>query len=69
MASLEVSVQKQLRGFSLDVAFRAGERVRHSIFGPGTVVDDDPVKQVRTVQFDGLDTPRRLSFRVKLERL
>lgn len=50
-------------------SFRAGQRVRHSVFGPGTVVDDDPVKQVWTVRFDGLDTPRKLSFRVKLEPL
>ncbi len=50
-------------------AFEAGQRVSHGVFGPGTVVDADPAGQTWTVKFDGLDTPRRLSFRVKLEKL
>ncbi len=50
-------------------AFRVGQRVRHGVFGPGTVEDVDPAGQTWTVKFDGLDTPRRLSFRVKLEKL
>lgn len=65
---IEITSRALVDGDALHT-FEAGERVRHSIFGPGTVVDEDPVKQVWTVQFDGLDTPRKLSFRVKLERL
>lgn len=50
-------------------SFRAGERVRHAVFGPGTVVEEDLVKQVWIIQFDDLDTPRKLSFRAKLEKI
>lgn len=49
--------------------FRAGDRVNHDVFGPGTILEDDPVKQVWMVQFDDMATPRKLSFRAKLESL
>ncbi|MCQ2452685.1 MAG: UvrD-helicase domain-containing protein [Oscillospiraceae bacterium] len=47
-------------------AFAAGDRVCHDIFGPGTVQETDLEKATYTVAFDRLETPRRLSFRVKL---
>ena len=43
--------------------------MNHEVFGPGTILDDDPVKQVWMVQFDDMATPRKLSFRAKLESL
>ena len=50
------------------VVFPAGTRVCHALFGPGTVLDTDRDKGAHVVQFDELDTPRRISFRAKLER-
>ncbi len=50
-------------------AFRAGDRVKHSIFGPGTILEDDRAGQAWMIRFDDMDTPRKLSFRAKLERL
>ena len=47
--------------------FEPGRRVRHPIMGPGTVVDVDTVKGAHVVKFDGLETPRAISFRAKLE--
>ena len=44
-----------------------GQRVRHAVFGLGTVVDVDLPKQAHTIQFDGIPTPRSISFRAKLE--
>ncbi len=49
--------------------FSPGDRVRHSVFGAGTLLDEDPEKQQWSIQFDGLDTVRRLSFRAKLEKI
>jgi len=46
-----------------------GQRVTHLLFGPGTVVDVDMDRGAHVVRFDELDTPRRISFRAKLERL
>lgn len=49
--------------------FPAGTRVRHSLFGPGTVLDVDPDEAAHLVQFDAMPTPRRISFRAKLEEM
>ncbi len=48
--------------------FPAGQRVRHAVFGPGVVLGADAGRSAYTVQFDGMETPRSISFRVKLER-
>ena len=44
----------------------AGQRVRHSVFGRGTVVDADLDKRAHIVLFDDMPTPRAISFRAKL---
>ena len=49
--------------------FPAGQRVRHALFGPGTVLDVDMDKGAHVVQFDEMETPRKISFRAKLERI
>ena len=52
---------------SLD--FAPGDRVRHAVFGEGTVVTTDHEKGAHVVHFDRLDTERSISFRAKLERI
>lgn len=47
----------------------AGQRVRHAVFGPGTVTGADLDRSAYIVQFDGINTPRKISFRARLERL
>lgn len=49
--------------------YEPGQRVRHRIFGEGTVIEADREKRAHVIQFDGLETPRRISFRVELEVL
>jgi len=44
-----------------------GTRVRHSVFGPGTVLDADLDKGAHIIQFDGVSTPRAVSFKAKLD--
>lgn len=46
-----------------------GARVRHEYLGQGTVLDIDTGKGAYLVQFDGIPTPRTISFRVKLPRI
>lgn len=46
-----------------------GQRVKHSIFGSGTVVDVDLIKAAHLVKFDNIYTPRSISFRAKLEKV
>lgn len=52
-----------------DIAFPIGQRVCHAVFGAGTVTDVDRGKSAHVVQFDGMDTPRVISFRAKLEKI
>ena len=49
--------------------FPTGQRVRHALFGLGTVLDVDMDKGAHVVQFDEMETPRRISFRARLERI
>ena len=56
-----------IAGMSADVRFRQGSRVRHAVFGEGIVEEIDMQKRAYIVRFDGLDTARAISFRVKLE--
>lgn len=49
--------------------FDIGQRVKHMIFGEGTVVEVDTDKGAHLVQFDGMSTPRAISFRAKLQKL
>ena len=50
-------------------SFAVGQRVRHEIMGEGTVTDVEADKGAYVIQFDAMKTPRRISFRVKLEGL
>lgn len=50
-----------------DCRFAPGQRVRHSVFGPGTVLSASLEQRAYLIQFDGMDTPRSIAFRAKLE--
>lgn len=49
--------------------YAPGQRVAHSVFGPGVILEVDPAKGAYRIQFGGMDTPRAISFRVKLTAL
>ena len=46
-----------------------GSRVRHRIFGPGTIIGLDQDKSAYIIRFDDMDTDRQITFRAKLELL
>lgn len=52
-----------------DFILPIGQRVRHSAFGDGTVLDVDKGKSAHMIQFDEMETPRSISFRAKLDRI
>lgn len=49
--------------------FHIGDRVRHRAFGFGTIQDVDLDQSAYTIRFDDLPTERRLSLRVKMEKV
>lgn len=51
------------------LALPVGQRVKHFLFGEGVVLEVDREKGAHVIQFEGMTTPRRISFRVKLETL
>ena len=61
--------RKYLPDSESDIVFPVGQRVRHAVFGTGTVTDVDRDRGAHVIQFDSMDTPRRISFRVKMERI
>ena len=48
-------------------SIKPGTRVAHKAFGQGVVQGIDEQKRAYIIEFDDLDTPRCISFRVKLE--
>lgn len=48
---------------------KTGQRVLHRVFGEGTVIDVDTAGGSHIIQFDGMETPRAISFRVKMEKI
>lgn len=60
---------RRLAGSGEKNVFEAGQRVRHAVFGPGTVESADASKEAYVIRFDSMETPRRIAFRVKLEKI
>lgn len=52
-----------------EVVLPVGQRVKHFVFGFGTVLVVDRNKGAHIVKFDGIDTPRAISFKAKLEKI
>ena len=50
-----------------EIVLPIGQRVRHAVFGEGTVIDVDTDKGAHLIKFDGMETPRMISFKVKME--
>lgn len=48
--------------------FEIGQRVKHKLFGEGTVIDVDTAQTAYIVQFDNMDTQRVISFRANMEK-
>ena len=51
------------------LVFPDGTRVRHAVFGEGTVVGIDMEKGAHIIQFDDMSTPRTITFKAKLEQV
>lgn len=51
------------------IRFKAGDRIRHRVFGEGTVEEVQEAEQSYTIHFDGMMTARKIAFRVKMEKM
>lgn len=66
-AAIESS-QRYLPENDAQITLPPGQRVRHSVFGMGTILAVDLEKSAHVIQFDDLPTPRSISFKAKLAR-
>lgn len=49
--------------------FEKGTRVRHPVFGPGTIENVDESGNSYSIRFDNMDTTRDIAFRARLSKL
>ena len=63
------SSRKQLEEDARRVILEPGQRVKHRVFGEGEILSADEKQKCYQIQFRGMDTPRSISFRVKMEIL
>ena len=58
---------RRLKLLEETVLLAEGTRIRHAVFGEGVIQETDLEKNAYRILFDGMDTPRSISFRVRLE--
>jgi len=51
------------------VGFAVGDRIRHAVMGEGSILEIDEGKSAFVIKYDRISTPRKISFRAKLERI
>jgi DNA helicase-2/ATP-dependent DNA helicase PcrA len=47
--------------------YKVNDRVRHSIFGPGTILGLDDELSSYEIQFDNVETTRNISYRIRMD--
>ena len=65
---IEESENKLAKVFAGDV-LETGDKIVHAILGKGTIVDVDITNHFYTVQFEGLSTTRKMSFKAPLKKV
>ena len=63
------AVNAGLKDDSDTKVFEKGQRIRHKIFGEGTITDIDNEREAYIVSFDKMGTQRVISFKIRLERI
>ena len=56
-----------LKGREDEEMMPAGTRIRHPIFGYGSIEEADTETGTYQIRFDDMETPRRISRRAKME--
>ncbi|HWQ79821.1 MAG TPA: UvrD-helicase domain-containing protein [Anaerovoracaceae bacterium] len=64
-AQLEIGSSEALLAAS--ASFKPGDRIFHNIMGTGTIIEVDRNQAAYLIKFDDLKTPRKISFKVKLQ--
>ncbi len=60
---------RHLKGAEKLNLLEPGTQVRHAILGEGTIVEVDSKEESYLIAFEGMETPRAISFKVRLEKI
>ena len=63
---LVASSQKSMEAAASGLPFKTGDRIVHSVFGAGTVIELNREQNTYLIQFDALETVRRIGTNAKL---
>ncbi len=63
------SSEKTLHVGSSGLPFKPGDRVVHNIMGSGEIIDIDHNKAAYVIKFDGIETLRKINFKVTMEAI
>lgn len=57
-----------LDGYVADHEFHVGDKIRHNVFGIGTIISILSDRNAYMIKFDQMNTPRMISFRVPIKK-
>lgn len=63
------SSERDMSAVAKVAGFAVGDRIRHAVMGEGTILEIDEGKSAFVIKYDSVSTPRRISFKAKLERV
>lgn len=58
--------EKTIEEAENSLKLKVGDKVNHAVFGNGEIIEIDEIKKFFVIQFEGLPTPRKISFKAKL---
>lgn len=58
--------EKTIEEAENSLKLKVGDKVNHAVFGNGKIIEIDEIKKFFVIQFEGLPTPRKISFKATL---
>lgn len=59
--------EKMIEEAENSLKLKIGDKVNHAVFGNGEILEIDEIKKFFVVQFEGIPTPRKISFKANLK--
>lgn len=63
------SSERDMTAVESAAGFAVGDRVRHAVMGEGSILEVDEDKKAFVIKYDSISTPRKISFKAKLEKI
>lgn len=60
---------KIIQNAEIAASLKSGDNIKHAVFGKGEILEIDEIKKFYIVKFEGITTPRKISFKAKMEKI